>query len=199
MRAYDAVLCDIDGVLRHWPPPAELDAAHGLPAGTFASVAFAPTRLVPAITGEITDEQWRAEITVDLATHCAPEVAQQLVAAWSVMVPAVDMIAVDLVKRVGGSVRVALVTNATTRLEADLAVLGLDTVADTVVNSCRVGVAKPDPAIYEIAAKAVGAPPQRCVFIDDTHAHVVAARQAGMAAYHYRTLADLHDALASFS
>lgn len=46
-RPYYAVLCDVDGVLRHWPAPgpADLDHVHGLPAGTIAAAAFAPSRL----------------------------------------------------------------------------------------------------------------------------------------------------------
>ncbi|MFI9617109.1 HAD-IA family hydrolase [Streptomyces sp. NPDC052023] len=80
---------------------------------------------------------------------------------------------------------VALVSNGTTRLEQDLARQGLDTLAHAVVNTARIGVAKPDPRVYRIAAERVGAPADRCLFIDDTAANVTAARQAGMAALHY--------------
>jgi putative hydrolase of the HAD superfamily len=54
-RPFDAVLCDLDGVLRRWPDMSALDQAHGLPAGTLVAAAFAPERLLPALTGE----QWR--------------------------------------------------------------------------------------------------------------------------------------------
>ncbi|MFG2669294.1 hypothetical protein [Streptomyces sp. NPDC048445] len=51
---------------------------------------------------------------------------------------------------------VALVSNATTRLELDLDRQGLSGVADAVVNTARIGVAKPDPRVYRIAAERVG-------------------------------------------
>lgn len=67
---YAAVLCDVDGVLRHWPAATEIEHAHGLPAGALAAAAFAPARIHPAITGEITDEQWRSAVAADLANSC---------------------------------------------------------------------------------------------------------------------------------
>ncbi|MEU5525115.1 HAD-IA family hydrolase [Streptomyces sp. NPDC047860] len=189
---YAAVLCDIDGVLRHWPADDEIEHAHGLPVGALAAAAFTPARVHPAITGEITDEQWRSAVAADLATTCgSQERARAAVAAWSALVPTVDRELVALLTQVRTVASVALVSNGTTRLEQDLARQGLDTLAHAVVNTARIGVAKPDPRIYRIAAERVGAPAARCLFIDDTAANVTAARQAGMAALHYRQLDEL--------
>ncbi|MCD0485998.1 HAD-IA family hydrolase [Streptacidiphilus sp. ASG 303] len=194
---YDAVLCDIDGVLRHWPATGGLDAEYGLPPGALAAAAFAPVRLHPAITGEVTDGEWRAAVAADLAEICgSADRARAAVAAWSALVPLVDREAVALLTRARGVVSVALVSNATTRLEQDLARQGLDGLADTVVNTARIGVAKPDPRVYRIAAGRVGTLPHRCLFVDDTAANVTAARAAGMTAVHYRGPEDLRAALA---
>ncbi|WP_392670181.1 HAD-IA family hydrolase [Streptomyces sp. LN785] len=196
-RPYDAVLCDIDGVLRHWPAADDLEHAHGLSAGTLAAAAFAPSRLHPAITGTITDEQWRAEVAADLAELCgSADRAHTVVTAWSGLVPRVDHEVVSLLTRAREVATVALVSNATTRLEWDLARQGLDDLADTVVNTARIGFAKPDPRVYLIAAERVGAPAHRCLFIDDTGVNVTAAREAGMTAVHYRQTDDLRRALA---
>ncbi|MGW1029360.1 HAD-IA family hydrolase [Streptomyces sp. NPDC002577] len=81
------------------------------------------------------------------------------------------------------------------RLERDLARQGLTDLADVVVNTARIGVAKPDPHVYLIAAERLGTAAERCLFIDDTAANVVAAREAGMAALHYRQIEDLRQAL----
>ena len=40
-----------------------------------------------------------------------------------------------------------------------------------------------------------GAPPERCLFVDDSAENVEAARAAGMRAVHFREFADLDDAL----
>jgi putative hydrolase of the HAD superfamily len=92
---------------------------------------------------------------------------------------------------------VALVSNATTRLEHDLYRQGLGDLADTVVNTSRIGYAKPDPRVYLIAAQWVGAPVHQCLFTDDTAANVAAAKDIGMLAIHYRQISDLRDALAT--
>lgn len=83
---YDAVLCDIDGVLRHWPAVDTIEQAHGLPVGALAAAAFAPVRLHPAITGEVSDEQWRAAVAADLADACgSADRARAAVTAWGAM------------------------------------------------------------------------------------------------------------------
>ncbi|MER5645400.1 HAD-IA family hydrolase [Streptosporangium sp. NPDC002524] len=193
---YDAVLCDIDGVLRHWPASDDLDRTHGLPPGTLAAAAFAPSLLRSAITGEITDERWRSTVTAGLADTCgSADRARAVVAAWSDVVPRVDREVVALLTRARDVATVALVSNATTRLESDLARQGLDDLADVVVNTARIGVAKPDPRVYLIAAERTGTSVHRCLFVDDTAANVAAAREMGMTAIHYRRIEDLRDAL----
>ncbi|MFG2595569.1 HAD-IA family hydrolase [Streptomyces sp. NPDC048462] len=196
-RLIDAVLCDIDGVIRHWPVADALEDAHGLPRGALAAAAFAPARLLPAITGEVTDEQWRSAVASDLAEVCGSvDRAGAAVAAWAGLVPLVDPEVVALLTAVREVAVVALVSNATTRLERDLARQGLTGVADTVVNTARIGVAKPDPRVYRIAAERVGTAAGHCLFVDDTEANVAAARREGMTALHFRGPQDLRAALA---
>jgi putative hydrolase of the HAD superfamily len=194
---YDAVLCDIDGVLRHWPAMEDLERTHGLPAGSLAATAFSPARLDQAITGSITDEQWRLAVADDLAIVCgSSDRARAAVRAWSSLKARSDHQVVSLLAKARQVVTVALVTNATTRLEQDLAQQGLNDVADIVISSARVGVAKPDPRIYSIAAERAGTSVGRCLFVDDTATNVAAAREAGMTGVHYRQVEDLRTALA---
>jgi putative hydrolase of the HAD superfamily len=56
---------------------------------------------------------------------------------------------------------------------------------DAIVISHLVGLRKPDRAIFEFAAAALGLPLADCVFVDDTRRHVKAARELGMAAVHF--------------
>lgn len=51
---------------------------------------------------------------------------------------------------------------------------------DEAVFSCSVGVAKPDPRIYRIAAERLGVETSECLFVDDQPGFVEGARVAGM-------------------
>lgn len=51
---------------------------------------------------------------------------------------------------------------------------------DAVVISAEQGVAKPDPAIYAICARQIGAQPADIVFVDDVQRNIDAAEAAGM-------------------
>lgn len=52
---------------------------------------------------------------------------------------------------------------------------------DAVVISDRVGLRKPDPAIYRLSADKLGLPPERCLFVDDTAHNLPSAQALGMA------------------
>ena len=51
---------------------------------------------------------------------------------------------------------------------------------DEPIFSCSVGVAKPDPRIYAIAAERLGVEPGACLFVDDQPTFVAGAAEAGM-------------------
>jgi putative hydrolase of the HAD superfamily len=53
--------------------------------------------------------------------------------------------------------------------------------------SHRLGMAKPDAAIYRHAAEGLGVPPEEILFLDDREENVAAARAAGMKALQYST------------
>lgn len=178
------MLCDLDGVLRRWPPMTSVELACGVPAGTLDAVAFAPSRLLPAITGRNTDEQWRAAVTEELRHYT--DRAEELVAAWSAGVGEVDDEVAEVLRVARRHGPVVLVTNATTRLEADAAALRLTDHVNGIVSSARLGVAKPDRRIYLAAAEVAGVPPQRCLFVDDSAGNIDAARELGMPVLHFQ-------------
>lgn len=51
---------------------------------------------------------------------------------------------------------------------------------DLVVDSCDVGLRKPDPAIYRLTCERLEVAPESAVFLDDTRRHVEGARQVGL-------------------
>jgi putative hydrolase of the HAD superfamily len=202
-----ALLIDFDGVLRRWDPSvaAKAEADHGLRPGALADTAFEWHLLRAAVAGEITHEQWmdhvaarladpalvpltmadrsdqpRAEATVDHAGAVAA------VAQWQTHRGYVDTTVLDLVRAVrAAGLRVALATNATDRLDADLDALGLAGEFDAVVSSSVLGIHKPAPEFFAKACEAIGSPPAWTLFVDDEDRVIRAARAANLLAYRW--------------
>jgi putative hydrolase of the HAD superfamily len=57
---------------------------------------------------------------------------------------------------------------------------GLGSAVDVMIISAEIGVAKPDPRIYHLAAQALGVLPAEAVFVDDFPQNVDGARAIGM-------------------
>jgi putative hydrolase of the HAD superfamily len=175
-----------------------MERESGLASGTISGVAFEPDLLLLAVTGRISDEDWRAEIARRLASRCGSSSrALLIVERWSGQIGRVDDDVLELLMRAQRVVPVALVSNATTRLERDLRLLGVTDAIPHVVNSARIAAAKPDSAIYLAAAGQVGVAPSRCLFVDDTPANVQAAEALSMTGLVYREVRELRHALAS--
>jgi putative hydrolase of the HAD superfamily len=61
--------------------------------------------------------------------------------------------------------------------------------------SHRLGMAKPDAAIYRHAAEGLGVPPAEILFVDDREENIAAAQAAGMNAIQYRDHAAFEQAM----
>jgi putative hydrolase of the HAD superfamily len=72
---------------------------------------------------------------------------------------------------------------------------GWDELFDAVVISGEVGLRKPEPEIYALAARRLGVDPSQCVFVDDLTPNVRGAEAAGMVGVHHvdaeRTVGEL--------
>jgi 2-haloacid dehalogenase len=54
-----------------------------------------------------------------------------------------------------------------------------------IVVSAHEGLAKPDPAVFDVLRRRIGRSLEECVFVDDSAANVATAAAAGMDAIHY--------------
>jgi len=66
----------------------------------------------------------------------------------------------------------------------------LEELFDACVISGEVGLRKPDPAIYALAAERVGLPPEALVYVDDLPGNLKPARALGMATVAHRDAAE---------
>ncbi|MCX5208079.1 HAD-IA family hydrolase [Kitasatospora sp. NBC_00240] len=195
---FDAVLSDLDDVIRRFDSTevTRLERAAGLPVGSTAGSAFGPGRGEPLVLGQLTRDAWVESTASGLADRVPPDRARELAAAFARAPFRTDPEVVELLRAARAHCPVWIVTNGTPWLDQDLATIDLDGLADGIVNSARVGIAKPDPGILLHAAERAGAAPERCLFVDDRLANVEAAAAVGMTTVHFRTASDLRPALA---
>ena len=188
-----AVIFDYGGVLRR-EDNADFDAfaaTVGLPAGWLWSAFHDIPEYVASRTGRLDAAGYRAAVVRHLARVLPADRAEAALDAWEALrrqdhpvEPEMDAV----LDRLRGRVRLGLLSNAGSGARRRLEELGVAARFDDVVCSGDVGLAKPDPAIFRLAASRLGLPPSDCAFVDDQERHVVAARGVGLRAHqHHRT------------
>jgi putative hydrolase of the HAD superfamily len=95
---------------------------------------------------------------------------------------------IDLMRELKGrGLRMAMLTNNVREWEETWrAMLPVDEIFETVVDSAFVGCRKPEPRIYEITLERLGLPAEACLFIDDILVNVEGAEALGLNAVHFR-------------
>jgi len=97
------------------------------------------------------------------------------------LVPSTVIPALEALRATG--LRLTVVSNANGTLRAHLERLGLARWFDCVLDSCELGVEKPDPRLFEIALERSGARAESTIHVGDLyHVDVVGARAAGLRA-----------------
>lgn len=181
------VLFDFGGVIHdmRWDVARELEAAHGLPRNAIFETLYrtATWRAIECGRGE--RQAWLDEAHRLLEAR-AGRPLPRLHDAWrATQRPIAANVA--LVRALRPPFRVAILSNADASLPSRLRDgLGIHDLFDDVVCSAEVGLAKPDPAIYRLAAARLELPPEACAFVDDAEANVAAAREVGMTAVLFR-------------
>lgn len=184
---YQALLLDFGGVITSSLARrmAEYCVSHGLP----------PDTIVAALTRT---EQGRAVSALAEAGQ-VPQREFEVMLAGQLGVPADGLVAgiisglrprtemLDLAARArAAGVATAVLSNSWGGGGYDV-YTGFDLRAlfDVVVISDEVGLRKPEPEIYQLTAHKLGVRPAGCVFVDDTPANLVTARELGMATVHF--------------
>ncbi len=131
-------------------------------------------------TGELEEDEFERRFAKRLGLA---EAADLIDGMFRGMQPAEPMVAAVRSAHDQG-VRTGLVSNSwsTTHYDRDL----LGELFDVVVISAEVGLHKPQPEIYLLAAERLGEPPERCVFVDDLRENCAGAEAVGMAAVLHR-------------
>ncbi len=184
---FRGLIFDFGGVITNmrWDVAHELERQHGLERNTLLRTLYDNDgwRAVEVGQGDI--DAWRATAHQRLEEAVGrplPPLHQQWRESWGLIEENLR-----LVRILRPPYRIGILSNADITLEDRMRDgLGIHALFDTVVSSAAVGMAKPDHRIYRLAAERLGLPVGECVFVDDAERNVVAAREVGMAAVHYR-------------
>jgi len=181
------ILFDFGGVIHdmRWDVARELEETHALPRNALFETLYRTPTWKALECGRGDRLAWLEEAHRLLEAR-GGRALPRLHDAWrTAQRPILENVA--LVRALRPPYRTAILSNADASLRERLREgLGIHDLFDAVVCSAEVGIAKPEPAIYRLAAERVGLPPEACLFVDDYEPNVAAAREVGMAAIFFR-------------
>ena len=182
-----ALVFDFGGVIMNmrWDVARSLEKEHALERNALLRTLYDADdwRAVEVGRGDI--EAWRLAAhrrLEEAADREMPPLHQQWRDSWHLIEENLA-----LLRALRPPYKAGILSNADISLEERMRDgLGIYDLFDTVISSAAVGMAKPDHEIYHMAAARLGVPAEECVFIDDLERNVIAAREVGMAAVHFR-------------
>ncbi|MGH2850974.1 MAG: HAD family hydrolase [Solirubrobacteraceae bacterium] len=176
------LLCDYGEVLTLPQPAADiaaLEGAAGRSGGAFwdAYWQHRPDYDRAAVTVEV---YWTAVLGEPVERAAIEALVALDVASWLHLNPAT----VDAVGRARErGLRLALLSNAPHEVADVVDAAEFAAIFEQRIFSCRLGLMKPEPAIYAGALELLGADPAEVIFVDDRPANVDAARALGIRAH----------------
>jgi len=180
--AIKAFIFDCGGVLLRngdLSPYQTWEQRLGLESGQLVDILWKGDAWKKAEIGQLTDAEFWTCIGEQLGLRDQEQVQALRQDLWSTW--RVDEQVLAMVDRARERCSVAILSNATDNLEEMLS--ERYQVADRfhlILNSARLGMAKPDPAIYEEALRQLGVKAGEAVFIDDRAENVAAAAALGL-------------------
>ena len=182
-----AVIFDVGGVIQESPLDfiRDYEARNDLPEGFFAGIvgnyAARPDGAWQRLErGELLLDEFCRIFDSEIANlgYSVSTAAMMLEMADYVVVRPRMVEAVRRLRAHG--IRTAALTNNWLMEEKDLEREALESEFDAFIESCRTGLRKPDPRIYELACEALGVLPGEAAFLDDIGANLKAAARLGM-------------------
>jgi putative hydrolase of the HAD superfamily len=181
------LIFDFGGVINNmrWDIAHALEDEHGLERHTIVKTLYEQEEWRAVELGQAEADQWR-EVAHQRLEEAAGRTMPPLHDRWRDSWHLIEE-NVALVRALRPPYKLGVLSNADISLEDRMRDgLGIHHLFDNVVCSAVVGMAKPDLAIYRLAAERLRLAPEECVFIDDVEGNVAAARDVGMIGVHYR-------------
>lgn len=185
--AIRGLVFDFGGVIvnMRWDVAREIEQEYGFERATLARALYDNEHWREVEVGRGDIEAWRLAAhrsLEELAGKELPPLHQRWRDSWG---PIRENL--ELIRALRPPYKVSILSNADRSLVERLKDgMNIHHWFDDVISSADVGMAKPEAAIFRLAAERLGLAVEECLFIDDTERNVVAARETGMAAIHYR-------------
>jgi putative hydrolase of the HAD superfamily len=206
----EAIICDFGGVLT--TPLVESFMAFqdqtGITTETLGKAMQAATEangdnpLFEMERGEITEVAFLEKLTDHLEPLLGhrPEMHRFKEIYFEALEPNPEMIQLMRTLKDGGYLMAMLTNNVREWEPLWRAMLPVDEIFETVVDSGFVGFRKPESRIYELTLEQIDRPAETCLFIDDVLVNIEGARKAGLNAVHFQdneqAIAEIRAALA---
>ena len=186
-----AVFFDFGGVLLQHADGIDhkaIEARLGLEERTLFRCLYRDSRYMDYQVGRCTNEEWIESIRVAAVTHVGPERVEELMNAWQNAERLLNPLMISLVERLRtGGYRTGIISNTIPGLEGRLQQNApqLITLFDVRIGSGDIGLAKPDPAIFQHALREMDVAAEASVFTDDVRSYAEAARAVGMHGFYF--------------
>ena len=181
-----AVIWDLGGVILRtvdWTRRSQWEDRLGLPRMQLTRLVFECEASRRATLGQATDDEVWDSVTTALSLDSAT--GQQLRRDFFAD-DRIDATLMDFIRRLRARVQVGMITNAWPGVRHALeTTFAIADAFDPLVVSAEVGLAKPDPRIYQLMLERLGLGPAEAVFVDDFEDNVAGARWVGMQAVHF--------------
>ncbi len=138
-------------------------------------------------TGQMSEAEWTARCVASL--RLSPAQTEEFRAdVWDCYCGELDAELMAFAASLRPRVHTAIVSNsADGARREEISRYAFDEVFDPIIYSHEVGLAKPDPAIFELVCSRLGVAPAETIFVDDVPGHCEAARRVGMHAMQHRS------------
>ena len=184
--AVSAVVLDIGGVLERvddhaWPQTwaTRWATRSGMAPDELEAALESRPAIGDLVTGAATEADFRTlyASVLGLGDAAADAMMSEM---WDAYCGTLDQRLFDHFSGLRGRVRLGILSNSAdgARREESRR-FGIPEVADVVVYSHEVGLAKPDPAVYALTARLLAVPAGEVAFLDDNRANVEAALSFG--------------------
>ena len=195
----EAILFDFDGVIRQWDESDlwTFETEANIERGTVFAVAFSKELHAPLTRGELTWAQWKDE-TERILVESHGAFIRPIVKRFFAFEGRIDLEMVKLIKQLPKNLRLGILTNNHDRFEEYLQRVGVAELFDAVINTHRIGVAKPEKLAYQKAVSHLSVEPENCLFVDDVEGNVDGGEAAGLKCHHFQNQTGLVEFLKKF-